>query len=214
MATGIARMTSEESEGGADYVVPVIHARVPASVGDGAFWAFVGVALAGVVDPPVAALTVGGFLVVRRRRRGRATGGSGQEVRTQARQARKVPGVTHVEGQLKGVVADAGDLPIANYDELAAEDVIRQLGSLSQIDLAKVDAYERRHDDRSTVRNRISSLRGDEPWPGYDDQTVVEIRKRMSGADDPLARQVSTYEARHKDRRGVLDVAEATLSDG
>ena len=59
----------------ADYVVPVLHVRVPASVGHGAFWALAGVALAGVIDPPVAALVTVGFLVARRRTSGRrATG--------------------------------------------------------------------------------------------------------------------------------------------
>src|SRR3712207_8253815 len=41
--------------------------------------------------------------------------------------------------------------------------------SLSQVDLAKVDAYERKNQNRTTILNRISSLRGDEPWAGYDE---------------------------------------------
>jgi hypothetical protein len=52
-----------------DYEVPILHSRIPASVGSGAFWAFVGIALAEVVDPPVATLIAIGFLVAGRRRR-------------------------------------------------------------------------------------------------------------------------------------------------
>lgn len=136
----------------------------------------------------------------------------GDKVRTQAKQARKIPGVARAEGEIKGAVADVGDLRIANYDELTAEDINRQLGPLSQIDLAKIDAYERKNDNRSTVTGRITSLRGDEPWPGYDEQTVVEIRKLLDVANDDLARKVSDYERRHKDRQGVLDATESALA--
>src|SRR4051812_7261217 len=61
-----------------------------------------------------------------------------------ARQARKVPGVAQVEGEVKGAVASAEDLPIARYDSLTADEITSRLTELSQIDLAKVDAYERR----------------------------------------------------------------------
>ena len=40
-----------------------------------------------------------------------------------ARQARKVPGVAQVEGQVKGAVAGADDLAIARYDGLTAEEI-------------------------------------------------------------------------------------------
>src|SRR6201991_441382 len=56
-----------------------------------------------------------------------------------ARQARKVPGVAQVEGQVKGAVASESDLAIARYDTLTAEEITDRLPSLSQIDLAKVD---------------------------------------------------------------------------
>ena len=61
-------------------------------------------------------------------------------------------------------------------DELTAEDIIGKLAAISQIELAKVAAYERKNDNRSTVLTRISALQGDEPWPGYDELTVDEIR--------------------------------------
>ena len=40
-----------------------------------------------------------------------------------ARQARKVPGVAQVEGQVKGAVAGADDLAIARYDSLTADEI-------------------------------------------------------------------------------------------
>ena len=76
-----------------------------------------------------------------------------------ARQARKVPGVAQVEGQLKGALASEEDLAIARYDSLTAEEIVSQLSELSQIDLAKIDSYERKNDNRTTVLSRITALR-------------------------------------------------------
>jgi hypothetical protein len=75
LATSAASSRPAPLAQAADYVVPVIHVRVPASVGHGAFWALAGVALAGVVDPPVAALITVGFLVARGRTTGRRSAG-------------------------------------------------------------------------------------------------------------------------------------------
>jgi len=125
-----------------------------------------------------------------------------------ARQARKVPGVAQAEGQVKGAVADEGDLAIAGYDSLTADEITSKLTDLSQIDLAKVDVYERKNQNRSTVVGRIDTLRGDEPWPSYDEQSVTEITTALRSADDNSARKVATYERAHKNRAGVLKAAQ------
>jgi len=132
--------------------------------------------------------------------------GAGQAKRT-ARQARKVPGVARAEGQVKGAVASEGDLAIAGYDKLTVEEIVGKLAELSQIDLAKVKAYERKTDDRSTVLTRIDALQGAEPWPGYDELTVEEIRAAV-GDDDERANSVRRYERAHKNRAGVLNAVE------
>jgi ferritin-like metal-binding protein YciE len=129
-----------------------------------------------------------------------------------ARQARKVPGVAQVEGQVKGAVASESDLAIARYDSLTAEEITGRLGELSQIDLAKLDSYERRHQNRTTVLDRVSSLRGDEPWAGYDELTVSEVQAVLGEGDDERIKQVSTYERAHKNRAGVLNAAERELT--
>jgi ferritin-like metal-binding protein YciE len=134
------------------------------------------------------------------------------EVRGTARQARKIPGVARAEGEIKGIVASESDLPIPNYDSLSAEEIVSKLPELSQIDLSKIDAYERRHANRKTVLDRIASLRADEPWPGYDELTVDEIRKVLAEADESTARKVAEFERRHKHRQGVLDVVERELA--
>jgi ferritin-like metal-binding protein YciE len=132
--------------------------------------------------------------------------------RSTARQARKVPGVAYAEGEAKGAVADEEDIPIANYDELNVNQVTAHLGELSQVDLAKVDAYERKHANRKSVLDKVNSLRGKEPWPGYDELSADEVREALARLDDKRVAEVRDYERRHKGRRGVLEAAEKERS--
>ncbi len=125
-----------------------------------------------------------------------------------ARQARKVPGVAQVEGQIKGAVASVNDLAITRYDSLTAEEIVAKLPELSQIELAKVDSYERKNDNRTTVLSRISALRKQEPWPGYDELTVAEIEAVLGDGDEQRTKDVAAYERAHKNRAGVLRSAE------
>ena len=125
-------------------------------------------------------------------------------VKRTARQAGKVPGVAQIEGQIKGAVASENDLPIARYDSLTAEEILSKLPELSQIDLAKVDSYERKNDNRTTVLTRITALRRHEPWPGYDELTVAEIGAVLAETDEQRTKDVAAYERAHKNRAGVL----------
>jgi ferritin-like metal-binding protein YciE len=133
---------------------------------------------------------------------------AGTRAKRTARQARKVPGVARAEGQVKGAVASEQDLAIGRYDALTAEEIVGRLAELSQIDLAKVAAYERKHQKRSTVLGRIDSLQGDEPWPGYDELTADEVRAVLAGGDDDRIKEVRAYERAHKNRAGVIKAAE------
>jgi ferritin-like metal-binding protein YciE len=130
-----------------------------------------------------------------------------------ARQARKVPGVARAEGTVKGAVASASDLAISNYDSLSVDEVQDKLAELSQIDLAKVNAYERKNQNRSTITSRIDSLQGDEPWPGYDELSVDEVRAVLSEGDGGRVKDVRAYERKHKARAGVIQATERELSN-
>jgi ferritin-like metal-binding protein YciE/uncharacterized protein (DUF433 family) len=131
-----------------------------------------------------------------------------------ARKARKVPGVAQAEGQVKGAAASEEDLAIAHYDGLTAEEVISKLPGLSQVDLAKIDAYERKNQSRSTILSRVTSLRGDEPWAGYDELTATEVQAVLaSESDEERLKGVRAYEQAHKSREGVLKAAERELTN-
>jgi len=129
-----------------------------------------------------------------------------------ARKARKVPGVARAEGQVKGALASEGDLAITRYGKLTAAEIVDKLAQLSQVDLAKIDSYERKNQNRTTILSRITSLRADEPWPGYDELSVDEIRAVLDEGDEDRVKRVRSYERSHKNRAGVIDASERELA--
>ena len=135
---------------------------------------------------------------------------AGGRAKATARQARKVPGVAQAEGEVKGVVASEEDLAITGYDSKNASQITSELNEVSQVELGKIDAYERRHQNRTTVLQKIDSLRGEEPWPGYDELTVEEVATALGADGEHVADadKVREYERRHKDRAGVIEATE------
>lgn len=136
---------------------------------------------------------------------------AGSRAKKTAKSARRVPGVAQAEGTAKGAVASADDLPIARYDELNAEQVDERLPKLTQVELAKVAAYERLHEDRKTVHDRIARLQGDEPWAGYDELTAAKVAAALPKVTDEQARAARTYERDHKARAGVTKAIDKRL---
>ncbi len=137
---------------------------------------------------------------------------AGSSAKSATRQARKVPGVAQAEGEIKGALASEEDLAISGYDDLTAEEIISKLPGLSQIDLAKVDGYERKNQDRTTILGKITSLRGDEPWPGYDELNANEIVAIVREADPQDVDAIREYERTHKNRSSVLKATERKLA--
>jgi ferritin-like metal-binding protein YciE len=123
------------------------------------------------------------------------------------RQARKAPGVARAEGEVKGALASESDLAISGYDGLTVTEIVGRLDGLSQIDLSKIDAYERKNQNRTGITERIARLRGDEPWPGYDELTAAEIKAVLDEGDEERGQRVRVYEREHKNRAGVLRAA-------
>ena len=52
----------------------------------------------------------------------------------------------------------AADLPIADYDHLAARQILDRLDSLDQAELAAIEVYEMQHRHRRTVLSRLQQL--------------------------------------------------------
>ncbi|MEO8967795.1 MAG: hypothetical protein ABI355_09330 [Solirubrobacteraceae bacterium] len=126
--------------------------------------------------------------------------------------ARKIPGVAAAEGAVTGALATEGDLPIKDYDTQSAEDIAAKLSGFSQRDLRLIDAYERKHDNRATITDKIAKLTADEPWSGYDELSVEAVARAVSEGDENIAKQVRSYERDHKDRSGVIEAANRRIN--
>lgn len=137
---------------------------------------------------------------------------TGKEARQQgnrlAREARRVPGVAPVEGEVTGGLSTTDEkLPLPHYDSLNAAEIVGRLPVLSQRELHQVEGYERRHHGRRTVLAKIEDLRGAEPWPGYDEMNVEEIVQRLRGTSGEERAAVLAHERRHKNRDTVVQAA-------
>ena len=125
--------------------------------------------------------------------------------------ARKIPGAAAAEGAVTGALATEQDLPIAGYDEQSAEDIASRLKGFTQRELRTIDAYERKRGNRATITNRVAKLLGEQPWAGYDEQSVDAVTNRLNDVDGETARLVKRYEREHKDRAGVVQAAERRI---
>ncbi|HET7481542.1 MAG TPA: DUF892 family protein [Actinomycetota bacterium] len=107
---------------------------------------------------------------------------------------------------------------IATYDTIEA--VARTVGDHETAELAaeiRVDEEQMLDGLRkeipiladSFVRIKITDLGPTaEPWEGYDDMTVDEIRSQLDGASDSLLLEVRNYEKRNKNRSTILNLTE------
>jgi hypothetical protein len=73
--------------------------------------------------------------------------------------------------------------------------------------------YERKTQNRPQILSRLASLRGDEPWAGYDELTADEVIAVLSEGDDDRTEKVRSYEHAHKNRAAVLHAAARALTD-
>jgi hypothetical protein len=147
------------------------------------------------------------------RETGRATQRATRRTATATRRAAKRAKPAARAATKAATPAAAVAPPIAGYDDLTADDVVAKLPEQSQVSLAAVAAYERAHDKRTTVLERVAALTGPEPAPGYDELTADEAQKLLTAGDAALATAVRDYERRHKARASVLDAAARNVDE-
>ena len=76
------------------------------------------------------------------------------------------------------------------------------------VDLTSADAARVREAEREATTTPDSpgpEIRVEEPWEGYDQMTVTEVRRRLQGVNPTIAAMVRLYEETHKNRKGVVD---------
>jgi hypothetical protein len=108
-------------------------------------------------------------------------------------------------GDPQGEQVAGAQLPFAGYDRLGARQVVEALSDHSQIELEAVENYERSHQDRQPVLDKLRYMRGREPLPGYDAFSVEEIVTALQQADLATINDVRGYERKFANRPGVLE---------
>lgn len=89
----------------------------------------------------------------------------------------------------------------AVYEAITADMQAALSGMAGERDLPVVGTIGSRPEEPPIVPERLP---GAEPWPGYDDLTVPEIKARLRRASAGTCEQVRRYEQLHKARKGVL----------
>lgn len=95
--------------------------------------------------------------------------------------------------------------PVPGYDSLKTKDLIASLSSRSQVELERIESYERTHENREVVFSKLRWLRQDEPLPGYDALSTEEVIDALDEADVSAIKRVRGYERKFANRRDVLE---------
>jgi len=103
--------------------------------------------------------------------------------------------------------ADSSDgaLPFPGYDRLDDMQVVRGLSDHSQVELEAVEDYERSHQNRVPVLDKLRFMRQPEPLPGYDALSAEEVMTALEKADLATITKVRGYEQKFAARHGVLE---------
>jgi hypothetical protein len=96
-------------------------------------------------------------------------------------------------------------VPFAGYDRLDERQVVHGLSDHSQIELEAIESYERSHESRQPVLDKLRWMRGREPLPGYDARGVEEIVAALEDADLGTLWKVRAYERKFANRPAVLE---------
>lgn len=108
-------------------------------------------------------------------------------------------------GHAQGGPGAAAQPPFAGYERLDSKHVIAALPRHSQIELDAVEAYERSHQSRQPVLDKLSYMRGPEPLPRYDALSPEEIVTALEQVDVKTIKRVRTYERKFANRPDLLE---------
>jgi hypothetical protein len=106
---------------------------------------------------------------------------------------------------------DDHGLPIPGYDRLGDKEIADRLSQLSQVELTSVEAYERAHEGRQVVLDKLRYMRGGEPMPGYDLLETEQVVTALAGADARTVKAVRDYERKFRGRKSILVEAARVL---
>lgn len=96
--------------------------------------------------------------------------------------------------------------PFKGYDRMSDQKLVAALAQLTQVELAATEAYEREHEARPSVLNKLRYLRGSEPIEGYDELETEGVLAALEGSDMETLKRVRGYERKFRGRPEVLSV--------
>jgi hypothetical protein len=106
----------------------------------------------------------------------------------------------------EGIAGDGENEPFQGYRRQSTDKLVHDLPRHTQVELAAVEKYERAHDSRPAVLNKLRYLRGPEPIEGYDEMEADEIIESLRGGTDmQVLKDVRGYERKFRRRKDVLD---------
>lgn len=91
------------------------------------------------------------------------------------------------------------------YDRMELPELFTNLRLCSQVELTQIEAYERAHEDRRPVLDKLRYLRGREPFAGYDEMAPEEVLASCADADIAALHDARGYETKFRHREDVLD---------
>jgi hypothetical protein len=95
--------------------------------------------------------------------------------------------------------------PVAGYNDLNTKEAVASLSNHSQVELAEIESYEKAHEAREPVFDKLRWLRHDEPLPGFDALDVEEVIAALDKEDLEGLKRVRGYERKFGVRKDVLD---------
>jgi hypothetical protein len=133
-------------------------------------------------------------------------GDNAREARDETREALEDDRI-ETTGSASGRIAPptAEQLPIEEYEELTAQQIVARVTRLTQDELERIRAYERENRNRATILQAIEPRMGELPIQGYDGMTAAEVVRRLGDLSKAELRLVRDYEARTKSRSTILE---------
>ena len=113
-------------------------------------------------------------------------------------------GASHAGDDSSGSTKSA-DPPFAGYEGLNDREAMDSLSGHSQAELEVTEDYERAHENRPMVLNKMRYMRGRQPMEGYDDLSPEEIVAALQDADVATIKAVRSYERKFANRPDVLE---------
>lgn len=111
---------------------------------------------------------------------------------------------------VEGAPMGAADLPLEGFERLNDHEVVSELSKHSQVELEEIETFERSHQDRPVVLDKLRYLRGPEPLSDYDSLSAEAIGAEIGEIDVATLRRIRVYERKFQHRPSVLDpVADA-----